>query len=593
MPKIKQLPPHEAQKIAAGQVIERPANAVKELVENALDAQATHITIYIENGGKQYIRIVDNGCGMDSTDAQLCFSKHATSKITSIDQLPSLLSFGFRGEALASIAAIAMVTLRTKQAGTLEGTLVKAHEGTLYTETIACPSGTDITVENLFYNVPARAKFIKKRETELRHIVQTIKAFCLAYPSVHFELWIEDRRLFNCPKQEDLIGRYAQLWDTATAQHMIPIDGTVKGISISGTISTHQWFRYDRNGIFFLVNNRWVTNQHLMRALLKGYNNVIPHGHFPMATIALIINPALIDVNCHPRKEEIIFAHPRIIEQLIQDTVRTALEKQLSKQIKKEITILQPSNIATSISFTPAASTLFNTTSSLYQLQNIEQPATSNPSFQASLITNVEQELLPIEQNLQSPTILGQFNKTYILIEQTDGLYLVDQHAAHERILYELFAQRFQKVPTITLMFPQLISCADQDIALIEPHITLLADHGITIERFSKDQLIIQSTPVHLQQVSLKEVIMQVIGWIKEYSFIDEEALKITLQNKLQAQMACKAAVKAGDILTLEQMQELIEDLHKTANRFSCPHGRPTGWLISLSDIERKFQRRK
>ncbi len=598
MPKIHQLPIHEAQKIAAGQVIERPANAVKELLENALDAAATHIVIHIENGGKRLIRVIDNGHGMDREDAQLCFEKHATSKIHSIDELPFLTSFGFRGEALATIAAVASVTLKTKELGMLEGTLVTIENGTTHVTSTSCNQGTDITVENLFYNVPARAKFIKKRETETRHIIQTIKAMSLAYPHIHLELFIEKRQLLNCPPQEDIIGRYAQLWDTATAQHMMPIHTTnsTKGISISGAISTHQWFRYDRSGIFFLVNNRWVTNHHLGRALLKGYNNVIPHGHYPMAAIIIDINPALIDINCHPRKEEIIFANPRIVEQLMQDTIRSTLEKHVSKQIKKEVTFFQPSNITTSLAFTPASYTMAfpDKAPLLDDPFQMSLPPAITPSFDAnSQITQQEKEIVPLQHQESAYTIIGQLHKTYILLEKDDGLFMIDQHAAHERILYELFAPRFEKLPTINLMFPQLISCTPQELSLLAPHLPLLAEHGITTELFGKDQLIIQSTPVHLKDTSLKDIIMQLISWIKEYNTVNAQELNNILHNKLQAQMACKAAVKAGDVLTTEQMQELIDDLHTTANRFSCPHGRPTGWLISLADIERKFQRRK
>jgi DNA mismatch repair protein MutL len=595
MPKIRPLSPLEAQKIAAGQVVERAANVIKELLENAIDAQATHISIFIENGGNKRIRVIDNGCGMDPQDAQLCFQKHATSKITSIDELLTLTSFGFRGEALASIAAIASVNMRTKPQDTLEGSQVTVQEGIISISPISCPQGTDITVENLFFNVPARAKFIKKRETELRHIMQTIKAICFAYPQLHIEFFVENKQLLNCPAQEDIMGRYAQLWDAATTQHMISIDAThtAKGISLSGAISTHQWSRYDRSGIFFLVNNRWVTNQHLMRALLKGYNNVIPHGHYPMATIALFINPALIDINCHPRKEEIIFANPRIVEQLIQDTMRNALEKNLSRQIKKDVTIFQTTPYqSTSAAFTPALSTRFQAT--LLESSESIQPPSLQPIFQASSMPLDTHPLSILEKEESTAyTIIGQYHKTYILLETEDGLSLIDQHAAHERILYELFSNRFEKIPTINLMFPQLITCATQDIAIIEPYLSLLADHGITIEPFGKDQLIIQSTPVHLKNEPLKEMIMDVIGWIKECNGINAAELHITLHNKLQAQMACKASVKAGDSLTIEQMQELIDDLHKTTNRFSCPHGRPTGWLISIADIERKFQRRK
>lgn len=611
MPKIQQLPAHEAQKIAAGQVVERPANVIKELIENAIDADATHISITIKDGGKQLMRIMDNGCGMDEADAQACFKQHATSKITSVDQLPSLTTFGFRGEALASIAAVSMVTLRTKTSDSSQGTEVIAQDGTIAAKPTACPQGTDISVQNLFYNVPARAKFLKKRETENRHIIQTIKAICLAYPHLHIELTVDDTKLLNCPAQEDLVSRYAQLWDKSTSEHMIPISASnsAKGIVITGAISNHQWFRYDRSGIFFLVNNRWVGNYALGRALLNGYSNVLPHGRYPMAAINIMINPALIDVNSHPRKEEIIFANPRIVEQLIKETVIKTLEKQVSKQIKKEVSFYQPQSNENSFAFTPAAYTAldemppaldFSQTKSLPPALP-ESSSTSQTMAQSThqtvdqqqFIQEISKPAIPILETQRQPyRILGQLLKTYILLEKEDGLYMVDQHAAHERILYELFGNRFEKLPTINLMFPQLITLDAKDLELLERYVSLLSDHGITIEPFGKDQVVIQSTPVHLKDAPVKEIIDQLIAWAKEHSAIDQKELEKLMHNKLRAQMACKAAVKAGDELSIEQMNELIEDLDKTANRFSCPHGRPTGWLISQNDIEKKFKRR-
>lgn len=598
MPNIKQLTDFESQKIAAGQVIERPANVVKELLENALDAQATHISIAIQDGGRKLIRVTDNGIGMDPEDAQICFHKHATSKITTIDELPSLVSFGFRGEALASIAAVSHVTLRTKQAGSIEGTTATVKEGSITLKPSACNQGTDITVQNLFYNVPARAKFLKKRETETRHIIQTVKAMCLAYPHLHLELWIDDKQLFNCPAQDTVIGRYTQLWDMQTAQHMIAIDAikSPKGIALWGTISNHQWFRYDRSGIFLLVNNRWITNQHLSRAILKGYNNVIPFGRYPMATIAIMINPALIDINCHPRKEEIIFANPRIIEQLIYETVHTALEKHVSKQIKREITFESssaPSSFFPATSITLEDRLVPSQKSAAIFSSEMQEPPSPQVVSPSSVITDQEEPSLSIlEKDEQLHTIIGQFNKTYIILQKDDGLYLIDQHAAHERILYEQFGSNFESVEPINLMFPQLINCSDDDLTLIDPHLTFFAQYGITIEPFGKNQLIIQSTPVHLKDAPLKDLIFQLIGWIKQEDSITLKELPDRIHKKMRAQMACKAAVKAGDALTLEQMKELINNLHTTANRFSCPHGRPTGWLLPLVEIERKFQRR-
>ncbi len=592
MPKIKRLPIHEAHKIAAGQVVERPANAVKELIENSIDAGTSRINIYIEDGGKQLIRVVDNGHGMDHEDAQICLEKHATSKIRSINDLTTITSYGFRGEALASIAAVGTITLLTKETGSPEGTKVTAHEGNITVEPVACPEGTDITITNLFHTVPARAKFLKKRETETRHILQIVQAISLTYPKHHFQLFVDGNLSLNCPAQPTIINRFSQLWGTQTSQHMMPVEETEpkKGISISGAISNHAWFRYDRRTIFFLVNNRWVTNPHLARALVKGYDNVIPHGRYPTACISITIDPEQIDINTHPKKEEIVFEHPRIVEQLVYKAVRTTLEKGVSQQIKREVSFVESTQEAMNTtpfpSYAPSAD---------QPMHNMPPPALEQ-QIASPIIEQEQQTALPTQtsaiQETEPYTLIGQFNKTYLLIEQEEGLYLIDQHAAHERILYELFAHRFEDVPTIQLMFPQLIPCNGDDLAILEPHLSLFHEHGIAIEPFGKDQLMIQSTPVHLKNAPLAELIKQVVGWIQEYSSVDKETFIKTVHDKLRAQMACKAAVKAGDELSNEQMRELLSDLYECPNRFSCPHGRPTGWLFSLHDIERKFRRR-
>ena len=341
MPKIKQLSAHEAQKIAAGEVVERPANIVKELIENAIDAQATKIMVYLEDSGKKLIRIIDSGYGMSPDDAQLCFAQHATSKITSVNQLQTINTFGFRGEALGSIAAISKVTLITKEKDTPEGTKVLI-EGSKVKEkqTIGCATGTDIAVRNLFYNIPARQKFLKKAQTEWRHIQQLFQAFCFSYPSIHFMLYSEGKLVYNCPPTDNLTSRCMQVWENNNTQHMLTINTSHDhdNLTIEGTISNHQHYRYDRSGIFFFVNHRWVKNFQLSKSLLKGYLNVIPQGRYPLAVINISIDPTVIDINIHPRKEEVKFMHPRRVEQLIQKAVKEALENNLSSHIKQPVT---------------------------------------------------------------------------------------------------------------------------------------------------------------------------------------------------------------------------------------------------------------
>lgn len=647
MPKIKQLSPHEAQKIAAGEVVERPANIVKELVENSIDAQATRISIYVEDGGKQLIRVVDNGYGMDTTDAQICFDRHATSKITHVDELESIDTFGFRGEALASIASVSKVTLLSKQESALEGTHVIIETNSITSvNPIACATGTDITIADLFFNVPARKKFLKATATEWRAIQLLFNAFCFDYPHIHFSLFSDGKQVNNCPTSSSIKNRALQLFEPSTHTHLL--ETSINGdISLHAVISDHQHYRYDRSGIYFFVNKRWVKNQHLSSALIKGYANVIPHGRYPMGIIHITVPAHEVDINIHPRKEEVKFLHPRRVEQLLQKMVKKALEDNLSHHLKKDVIIKSEEKMfAESMrDFNPFSFDLNSLSHSPFpsyatpreNTQNFSKQTISYPNplektldipLQTTMVPTIqsipgdiqenfkginsplgitlaaptENELQNIDTNttlsslentdIQDYRLIGQYNNTYLLVEKEDGLFLVDQHAAHERILYELFSQRFHEVATIQLLFPHIITLSTQDIDIITPHLDMFTQHGIFVEQCASDQLIVQSLPVHLKNESIADIIKEAISWIIECQSLDAEAFKKTINHKLQAQMACKAAVKAGDILTQEKMEQLLRDLNKIANRFSCPHGRPTGWLLSLIDIEKKFRRR-
>lgn len=628
MPKIHQLSLQEAHKIAAGQVVERPANIVKELIENALDANATQIVIHIADGGKALVRVVDNGCGMDYEDAQLCFAKHATSKIRSVDELAQLTTFGFRGEALASIAAVSNVTLITKTADMLEAVRVTIHDGEQIIEPTSSITGTDIIIENLFYNTPGRLKFLKTAQTETRQIIQIIQACALVHLAVHFTLIIDGKTYFNCAAVTTLQHRCAQLFDDRIVEQLCTVDQTRadNSVAVVGQVTNHQYGTYDRNQIFIFVNKRWVKNYKLASAVLKGYQNVLQPGKFPFAVLSIAVDPSLVDINVHPRKEEVAFVHPRIVEQLIETAVYAALQKRVTQHLTAAPEIasfaaarstywhsldeaLSHESLSTPLitAYTPdsthSSSSPFQQ-KSLYssynehvqkqqitspQLQSDTQQSVATPCTQAPFV----QERLIAHEQLQDTErrIIGQFNKTYIIVEQPEGMYLVDQHAAHERILYELFSQRFDSVATVQLLFAHIIPIARDDIALLVPFLPLLQEYGIAAEQFGADQLIIQATPVYLKDCSLNDLIEQVIVWIKEYSMLEKEEFTRTMSNKLCAQMACKAAVKAGDILSIEQMTSLLDDLAKTPNRLTCPHGRPTGWLIGLDDIKRKFKR--
>jgi DNA mismatch repair protein MutL len=599
MIRIKQLSTQEIQKIAAGEVIERPANIVKELVENSLDAGATAISIYIEDAGKALIKVVDNGHGMSSDDALLCFKHHTTSKITRVDDLHSLQTFGFRGEALSSICSVSKVTLVTKEAEAECATQLDLENGVIIEQKqIPALAGTQISIADLFYNVPARKKFLKTNDTEWRQIQLLFQALCFDYLDVHFKLYHENSVIFNCPATSDMGQRVAQLWDHTIASQTMPVSYESNSISIQGIISNHTYARYDRSALFFFVNKRWVKNHNISKALLKGYMNVLQPDKFPLAALSISIDPAQVDVNIHPRKEEVQFLHPRILENAIQEMTKKALETHLSAQLQKNVTINAP---APTYRFAPTEQRYVNT----FEQPVFTPPPLNNPVNSAApvfiadpfeqfpeMVTNIPLIQETVTQPSTDYQIIGQFHKTYILIEQEESLFLVDQHAAHERILYEQFSVRFENVATTQLLFPQIITLTSDELTILEQHLDIFANNHIALEIFGSNQITINAIPMHLKEVDMQELIRQTIGWINEHQKLDKDLFYKKVNEKLHAQMACKAAVKAGDVLTMAQMHQLLADLEKIENRFTCPHGRPTGWNLPLYEIEKKFKRK-
>ena len=601
MSKIKKLSLHEAQKIAAGEVVDRPAHIVKELIENALDAGATTVFLYVQEGGKSLIRVVDNGTGMGPEDARLCFEQHATSKIERVDDLQKITTFGFRGEALASIAAVSRVTLVTKESEAPHGIQLHVVEGVVQDETIiSCNTGTIISIADLFYNIPARKKFLKTTETEWRAIVHLFQAMSFDAPAVHFKLFHNEKCIYNCPPVSDISLRIPHLWDNSIASSMIPLVSEQNAeIVITGMLTNTHYARYDRNAIVFLVNSRWVKNHKLSNALLKGYGNSLPPGRFPAAVVSLKVDPTQVDINIHPRKEEVAFLHPRIIENALTVAVKKSLEVGISSTLKRVATswftepvqpLVWPQNMHKPFSENLHKEERFSAPVFLPEQKHVQAEVhfrVGEQKIEASE-SRVQKNVTPAHQY----TIVGQYHATYILLETEQGLVLVDQHAAHERVLYELFLKRFEDVATVSLLFPSIIHMHTENLVLLEPHLTFLKKFGIHADIFDNNQLIVTATPVHAQKVNFAEFMQQVVVWLDESASIAPEPLRVMLQEKIHAQMACKAAVKAGDALTTEHMRQLITDLYSSENRFSCPHGRPTTWELSLHEIEKKFRRK-
>ncbi|MFA5074510.1 MAG: DNA mismatch repair endonuclease MutL [Candidatus Babeliales bacterium] len=607
MNKIKVLPTQEALKIAAGEVVERPASVVKEIIENSIDAKATQISLFINNTGKDLIRIIDNGCGMSEIDAKLCFAVHATSKIFSLNDLENIQSFGFRGEALASIGAISKITLITKEENKSLGIKLEYIDGKFCKqEEVSCPVGTDIIIKDLFYNTPVRKKFLKRDETEWNQILNIFHAFCLSNLSIHFKLYHNDKLILNAPAVENVKERASQIWGHNFTQNLIELTNNKDPkIKINGYISTHNFWRYNRNYIFCFVNKRFIKNKELSSALIKGYLNVLPPARFPAAFLFLELENNLVDINVHPRKEEVKFAKPATVESILQKAVTQTLENNLSKQLQSNIKD-RPIEYKSSSTIFFDQNNIQNKNISTKELEILPSYfAQNNLSTNIQEILNQKENLNTINKNINIDTnnnintqiqesfkIIGQLFKTYVLIEKDNNLILIDQHAAHERILYEKFLKNFEQKVGIKLLFPELITLSDSHLRIILQEKEFFQKQGIELELFGQNQIAIKTSPPKLQSGSIKEIIFEAIAFIEEHENLDADTFRKKFNEHVHSHMACKMAIKAGDILTFEQMNQLIQDIQKVNNRFICVHGRPTIWNIEKIEIEKHFQRK-
>lgn len=630
--KIKILDPFQAIKIAAGEVIERPAHIIKELIENSIDAGASNITLHLQHAGKDFIKITDDGCGMSNIDAKLCFAHHATSKIETVEDLATVMTYGFRGEALSSIACVSRVELVSKTQDEKLATRIQLHYSKLIEETqVNHPTGTSFTISHLFDNVPARKKFLKSDETEWNLIVTIIQAFCLRYPQINFKIFHNDFMAFNCAATTKIKSRAAQLWNNNLHDTLIDLaPSTTQNITISGALSNPHYYRFNRGQIFTFVNNRWVKNQELFKGIMKGYDGVLPLQKFPAAFLFIEIDPNEVDINIHPKKEEVKFLHPGTVQKLIEIAVKNCLGSQIKQTFEQPAATTQAPKEFSINNFSPISPTFFKLQSHIAPQQILK--TTQNNDFNNSLDPRSKSEMtgeeswptakaftseekyepflknpFPNEPFIKStPTapeiniriydepsysIIGQFKKTYIIIEKSEQFIMVDQHGAHERILYERFKSHMTQAPTIQLLFPHIVKMTTEEITSLELHQALFSKHGIVFEQFNDHEIIIQATPVEMSAKSAQEILQTVLKWLQQHQDLTASEIIAQLTEKVLAEKACKAACKAGDTLNHEQMQNILNELAKTENNFCCPHGRPTMWTLPLKDIEKHFKR--
>ncbi len=591
--KVKVLDPHLVNKIAAGEVIERPASVVKELIENALDAGATKIEIAVEGGGTERICVADNGEGMSREDLLLAIQRHTTSKLSSEEDLFNIKTLGFRGEALASIVEVSRTVMTSKRDDSPAGVQVEIAGGQVQrVAAVGRARGTTIDVRDLFFNVPARRKFLKSAKTEIYHIVRMVKRFVLAYARVHFRLTHQDRQIFEAPPSSDLRSTIAHLYNAETARALLEARAEIPGLRISGLISAAQLTRTDRSEQFIFVNGRFVRDLQINYAISAAYESLLPAQQHPMILLFLEIEPRAVDVNVHPKKEEVRFAEPIKVQALVKQAITTALTsaQAVPKFEKKQIveTISRPQ--AQGPAPPPNRRTF--------------EPAQHPRAATLDLRQELAQRAQPADTPAHSPAkrepphqfcVLGQLHNTYILVQTEAGLEIIDQHVAHERILYEKFLEQLQaqKIARQRLLIPVTLELPADQAELLAGYLQQLDERlGIGLAHFGSTTFIIREWPQVLASDWNKTDFQATIERL--LTLLEQEATPepAELAKTLAARVACERAVVKNRPLKIEEMEALVRQLKATQNPYHCPHGRPIVLAYSLAELEKKFGRR-
>lgn len=638
---VQPLEKHIVNRIAAGEVVERPASAVKELVENAIDAGAARIEVEVEMGGRKLIRVRDDGVGMTRQDALTALERHATSKIASDEDLLHITTLGFRGEALPSIASVSRMELITRAYEEPLGTRVLVEAGEIRTvEEVGAPIGTTVTVRDLFYNVPARLKFLKTVPTELGHILETLTRYTFAYPEISFRLTHERQELLFSPGTGDLLSAVASMWGRETVRSMVAVDAEHHNIRVQGLVAPPHHTRPTRQHQYFFVNLRPVRNKTLTSALDEAYRSLTPEKRYPACILFVEINPRLVDVNVHPTKIEVRFQKEHHVFEAVYEAIRKALLEHgmipsalrspmpTAPAIPVEASPHEPPLSHSATPQEPPESVSTDTIHSLLlQRAGLDagadlsvppaeshvpdpfapQEAPLHPSGSrgerffapTNLLPSeelstpqppVETAHLPFAYLLDDLQILGQVQNTYIVASTQHGLVIIDQHVAHERVLYEGFLRQrgATPVPVQHLLTPEPLTLARRDALLLHEKLSELQAIGFELEPFGNDSFLVRAVPSALKNRDPIQVLRDIVDELVAFSV--SKRLPVA-REQIWITSACKMAVKAGDPLSLPEMQKLIEDLARTENPYLCPHGRPITLTLSWSELERRFKR--
>jgi DNA mismatch repair protein MutL len=603
---IKVLPAEVAAKIAAGEVVERPVSVVKELVENAIDAGATEIKIEMRRGGIRLMRVVDNGCGIPGDEVELAFARHSTSKLESASDLARVSTLGFRGEALASIAAVAQVTLVSRTAQESVGTQVKVENGTIVgREGKGCPQGTVVTVENLFYNVPARLKFLRRESTEAGHISQLVSCYALAYPELRFNLLRDGRLAFQSTGSGKLYDVLVKVYALEAARQMLPVEsdngvsdrdlrptaeGDQTSIRVHGYVSSPSLHRSNRRYLTFFVNRRWVQDRSLSYAASEAYHTLLPIGRYPIVVLNVDLDPAEVDVNVHPTKREVRFRRGNEVFAAVQKAVRRVLTESspLPTVASRPHPVGSP---AEGPSFWGQPRRLTGVGGERRPLGQLAMEV--QRTAEDALSTAVPPQLRP---KLPMLRVLGQLGQTYIIAEGPGGMYLIDQHTAHERVLYERFtAERARMaVASQQLLSPLPLELTPRQHAAMAEHAEALTELGFEIEPFGGETFLLRAVPAALERgpstSSGRGDIGQAVAEILDE--LAEEGTGDTREEKTLISVVCHSAVRAGQTLSMEEMRDLVRQLEETSLPHTCPHGRPTMIHLSAEQLAREFRRK-
>jgi DNA mismatch repair protein MutL len=593
---IRVLPPEVAGKIAAGEVVERPASVVKELLENSIDAGATDIRVEIREGGRRLIRVADNGAGIPEDEVALAFARHATSKLTDVEDLDQIATLGFRGEALASIAAVSQVTVLTRPRSQTMGRFLRADGAQItHQEGRGGPAGTVVTVEHLFRSVPARLKFLRQPQTETGHIHTVITRYALAYPETRFTLTADNRQVFQAAGSGKLYDVLIAVYGLDVAEKMLEVsnapayaeaeDNAEQSLAlpcqVHGYTSAPSLHRANRTYITFFVNRRWIQDRSLAHAVAQAYHTLLPVGRHPLAVLLLDLDPSDVDVNVHPTKREVKFRSGRAVFSAVQSAVRHTLIERSPVPSLAHSPRTWPApdwerrqSLITAGRSEPGSSQL---------AMEIYRPP--GEPFQPD-----DEQLRVGPVRLPLLRVVGQVGQTYVVAEGPQGMYLIDQHAAHERVLYEqmMGEQQEHAVASQALLEPLALDLDPALAGLLDEHLPALNEAGFTVEPFGGTSYLLRAVPSVLVVPDVRAAFIDILELLRQ----SDDPLAAQAEEHLIAAVCKRAAIKAGQTLTSEEMQRLVRQLEQCESPRTCPHGRPTVLHFSVEQLEEEFGRR-